>query len=242
VAAAFAFALGGCLLGLLSLKAVAENSEGKRLGWSVLAVFGIGVSAVCGSQVTGVASISYFGNNGLIGPGAFLREIPVALIAVVIALAAVRAGGGGPVGAVLGGLFIGGGTVLAHVLLLTGMVNPTFDPNTGRLLLSAGIATVLAATALGLTSLKARAGAVLAPILLAVGIVAAERIDMSALTINADAPSLVESTPTALNGIACGEMLEPLLGVAAVSAIALFFVAMQGAPGAGERKRSMGSV
>lgn len=234
---AVVLALIGCMLGLLSLHAAVVAGSGRqRLAWLTLASFGIGVDAVCGPQIAEIVSISYFGGNCQESGGAIAEEILVGVVASFVASAVLVITRLSLPGAILGGLFLGTGTVLAHAALLTGLVNPTVDLGSVPLIVSAVVSCVLAAVALRLFAQRSRAAEIVALVLLAVTTALAERIDLSAATIRADAPALTASVSVPLTGIQSDQLLAPLLAAVALSVIALFFTAMQTTLADGRRR------
>ena len=224
---AVVLALIGCLLGLLSLRAALGASGRQRLAWLALASFGIGVDGICGPQVAEIVSISYFGGNCQESGGAIATEVLVSVVASFAAVAALVLTRLRLPGAILGGAFLGTGTVLAHAALLTGLVNPAVEVRSLPLIVSAAAACLLAVAALRLLAHRSQAARIGALVLLALTTALAERIDLSAVTIRADAPALTGSVTVPLTGIPSEQLLAPWLAAVALSVIGLFFTAMQ---------------
>lgn len=228
---AFILALIGCELGLLSATASLAGRGAGRVGWICLAVFGIGVDGICAPQIVEVISMSNFGSNVQVTRSAVAEAVGVAVLTAFVAVATLVLADGRLGGALVGGLVVGVGAVLAHVLLLNGMVDPGVALRGPLLIASGAIAGVVAVMAMRLRSSGSRVGSGVAAVVLAASTVAAERLDISAASVRSGGGYFMNLTLQQIGALPTGilgeRLLVPLLIVTAMSAIGLCFAGMQ---------------
>lgn len=228
---AFILALIGCELGLLSITAAKAGHGRGRLGWTCLAALGIGVNGISAPQITALVAVSYFGSNCQVSGRAVAESIGVGVLTAFVAVAMLVAARGRVVGTLAASATFAAGAVATHIVLLTGLVDPTIALRGAVLIRSGLIACVIAAAALLLRGSRVAIGSGLAAVVLAAATVTAEYLDMGAVSIHGGGytnqmltVAQIQQLPT---GVAGSELTVLLLIATCLSAIALCFAGMQ---------------